>query len=249
MDRRRASRRWTCGTWTSAASAPHYRSPSLHAQAHARRSTRPTTTSTTRAHERQAGRPLRVVERVRVARGARRGVRREVGLGAGQLVRVQRGRRRRVAAPARLGRAALVAGDRRRAPRHAASAPALFDESSFAKIEVAGPGAAAFLESLCDNRVARDVGRITYTQMLNSPRRDRVRLHRHAGGARSCSRSSPAPRSATTTSRGSAGTRRATARCAVSDVTARWACFALWGPRARDVLAPLTPDAAATSPT
>jgi glycine cleavage system aminomethyltransferase T len=28
----------------------------------------------------------------------------------------------------------------------------------------------------------------------------------------------------------------------VSDVTARWACFALWGPRARDVLAPLTPD-------
>ena len=28
----------------------------------------------------------------------------------------------------------------------------------------------------------------------------------------------------------------------VSDVTSRWACFALWGPRARDVLAPLTPD-------
>jgi glycine cleavage system aminomethyltransferase T len=27
-------------------------------------------------------------------------------------------------------------------------------------------------------------------------------------------------------------------RC--SDVTARWACFALWGPRARDILAPLT---------
>jgi 4-methylaminobutanoate oxidase (formaldehyde-forming) len=29
---------------------------------------------------------------------------------------------------------------------------------------------------------------------------------------------------------------------AVTDVTARWACFALWGPRAREVLAPLTPD-------
>jgi len=28
----------------------------------------------------------------------------------------------------------------------------------------------------------------------------------------------------------------------VSDVTSRWACFGLWGPRARDVLAPLTPD-------
>ena len=28
----------------------------------------------------------------------------------------------------------------------------------------------------------------------------------------------------------------------VTDTTSRWACFALWGPRARDVLAPLTPD-------
>src|SRR6201996_2702276 len=43
----------------------------------------------------------------------------------------------------------------------------LFDESSFAKLEVAGPGAAQLLERLCDNRVAGDVGRITYTQMLN----------------------------------------------------------------------------------
>src|SRR5207244_6311375 len=44
---------------------------------------------------------------------------------------------------------------------------ALFDETSFAKIEVSGAGAAEFLERLCDNRVARDVGAITYTQMLN----------------------------------------------------------------------------------
>ncbi len=28
----------------------------------------------------------------------------------------------------------------------------------------------------------------------------------------------------------------------VADVTARFACFALWGPRAREILAPLTPD-------
>ena len=44
---------------------------------------------------------------------------------------------------------------------------ALFDESSFAKLEVSGEGAAVFLESLCANRVARDIGRVTYTQMLN----------------------------------------------------------------------------------
>ena len=36
--------------------------------------------------------------------------------------------------------------------------------------------------------------------------------------------------------------RRATAACTITDTTSRWACFALWGPRARDILAPLTPD-------
>jgi 4-methylaminobutanoate oxidase (formaldehyde-forming) len=118
---------------------------------------------------------------------------------------------------------------------------ALFDESSFAKLEVAGRGAAQFLEALCDNRVAREVGAITYTQMLNSRggiecdftvtrveeelfsivtgtafgNHDLSWIRRHA----------PADGSV---------------RC--SDVTARWACFALWGPRARDILAPLTDD-------
>ncbi|HWD10919.1 MAG TPA: glycine cleavage T C-terminal barrel domain-containing protein, partial [Solirubrobacteraceae bacterium] len=117
----------------------------------------------------------------------------------------------------------------------------LFDESSFAKLEIAGAGAADFLERLCDNRVARDVGAITYTQMLNSRggiecdftvtrveedvfsivtgtafgNHDLSWIRRHAPNDGSV-------------------------RCA--DVTARWACFAVWGPRARDVLAPLTDD-------
>jgi 4-methylaminobutanoate oxidase (formaldehyde-forming) len=117
----------------------------------------------------------------------------------------------------------------------------LFDESSFAKLEIAGPGAASFLERLCDNRVARDLGAITYTQMLNSRggiecdftvtrvaeetfsivtgtafgNHDLswIRRHQPADGSVSC-----------------------------VDVTSRWACFALWGPRARDILAPLTGD-------
>ena len=55
-------------------------------------------------------------------------------------------------------------GAEHRATREAA---AIFDESSFAKLEIEGPGAAALLERLCDNRVAREVGKITYTQMLN----------------------------------------------------------------------------------
>ena len=50
----------------------------------------------------------------------------------------------------------------------AARRAALFDETSFAKIEISGEGAAGFLETLCANHVARDVGAITYTSMLNS---------------------------------------------------------------------------------
>ena len=105
---------------------------------------------------------------VRLAPRARRGVRREVRLGAGELVRAERGAR----ATSRCGRAGWAGkhwspaiGAEHRACREAA---AIFDESSFAKLEVTGPGAADLLERLCDNRVAREVGRVTYTQMLNS---------------------------------------------------------------------------------
>ena len=70
-------------------------------------------------HEREAGRPLRLSPRLPEARGARRGLRREVRLGARELVRAQRRRGRRVAPAARLGGAPLVARDRRGTPRDA----------------------------------------------------------------------------------------------------------------------------------
>jgi sarcosine dehydrogenase len=44
----------------------------------------------------------------------------------------------------------------------------VFDQTSFAKFEVRGRDAGAALEWMCANRVARDVGRLTYTQLLNS---------------------------------------------------------------------------------
>jgi sarcosine dehydrogenase len=44
----------------------------------------------------------------------------------------------------------------------------VFDQSSFAKFELRGSDAAAALEAICSNRVAREPGRLTYTQMLNS---------------------------------------------------------------------------------
>jgi glycine cleavage system aminomethyltransferase T/glycine/D-amino acid oxidase-like deaminating enzyme len=127
-------------------------------------------------------------------------------------------------------------GAEHRACREAA---AIFDESSFAKLEVAGPGAAELLERLCDNRVAREPGRVTYTQMLNSRggiecdftvtrfseelfwivtgtafgNHDREWIRRHLPGDGSAE---------------------------VRDVTPAWACFGIWGPRSRDLLAPLT---------
>jgi len=129
-------------------------------------------------------------------------------------------------------------GAEHRACREAA---ALFDESSFAKLEVSGPGAAEFLERLCDNRVAREVGRIAYTQMLN--RRGGIecdftvtRLEDERFGI------------VTGTAFGShdLGWIRShlpaagSADVRVSDVTSAWACLALWGPRARDVLTECT---------
>jgi len=127
-------------------------------------------------------------------------------------------------------------GAEHRACREAA---ALFDETSFSKIEVIGPGAAAFLEYLCANRVARPPGTITYTQLCNPAggvecdltvtrlAEDRFRivtgtafgnhdlswLRSHLPGDGSVD---------------------------LEDVTSRYACFALWGPNARQILQPLT---------
>ena len=52
--------------------------------------------------------------------------------------------------------------------RHVREAVGLFDQSSFAKYEMSGPDAARALDWICANDVAKPVGRLTYTQLLNS---------------------------------------------------------------------------------
>ena len=118
---------------------------------------------------------------------------------------------------------------------------ALFDFSSFAKIDVRGPGAAAFLEHLCDNHVARSVGALTYTQMLNQDggiecdftvtrlADDRFRIVTGtAFGRHDLSWiQEQAPRDGSVQ---------------VEDVTSAYACIGLWGPRARDILQATTPS-------
>ncbi len=126
----------------------------------------------------------------------------------------------------------------------------LFDESSFAKILITGPDAAAFLEWVCDNQVARGVGDITYTQLLN-----------HRGGIEAdvtvTRLSAQQFLLVTGTAFGShdlawlrTQARRAAADPGVAvqpggvhldDVTGQYVTFALWGPRARDILQTLTP--------
>jgi 4-methylaminobutanoate oxidase (formaldehyde-forming) len=117
----------------------------------------------------------------------------------------------------------------------------LFDESSFAKIEVAGPDAARFLEQACDNEVARAVGTVTYTQALNSR------------GGIECDFTVTRVEDdvfaiVTGTAFGSHDlswlrkqARTIGASVRIVDVTGSRCCFALWGPRARDILQRLTP--------
>ncbi len=121
------------------------------------------------------------------------------------------------------------------------NAVGLFDESSFAKIEVAGPGAAAFLQHLCANNVDRAVGAITYTSMLNS-----------TGGIECDFTVSRLAADRFLIVTGTAFGRHdlswisshlpTDGSVAVRDITASLACYGLWGPRARDVLASVCAD-------
>jgi glycine cleavage system aminomethyltransferase T/glycine/D-amino acid oxidase-like deaminating enzyme len=188
-------------------------------------------------HEREAGRPLRLspaYERLRelgAAFGEKSGWERanwfEPNAERGDGALGPRGWAGRLWSPA--------IGAEHRSCREAV---ALFDESSFAKLDVLGPGAADFLESLCDNRVSRDVGVVTYTQMLNSRggiecdftvtrlAEDRFRIVTGTafGQHDSAWIRSHAPGDGSVV---------------VEDVTSRFACLGLWGPAARELLQPL----------
>ena len=117
----------------------------------------------------------------------------------------------------------------------------LFDLSSFAKFRVEGPDAEAVLQLVSANDVAVPAGRCVYTQWLNArggieadltvtrlsetaflvvtagahQTRDRAWLRRHVPDG---------------------------ARCVVTDVTPAEAVIAVMGPKAREVLQPLTPQ-------
>jgi len=127
-------------------------------------------------------------------------------------------------------------GDEHRACRERV---AVFDQSSFAKFELAGPGAESALQWMCANDIGKPPGRITYTQMLNDrggvecdltvSRLDDEHFYVVTGtGSRTrdfdwISRSLPARDD-----------------LELRDVTEDLAVLALMGPHARDVLASVT---------
>ncbi|MBI4672617.1 MAG: FAD-dependent oxidoreductase [Chloroflexi bacterium] len=115
----------------------------------------------------------------------------------------------------------------------------LFDETSFSKISVRGPGALKLLNYLCDNEMDKPMGAVTYTQMLN-PRggiecdftvtrlaHDEFQIITGAAfGAHDLQHiQTHAPDDGSVI---------------VEDVTSHYACLGLWGPRARDILQRVT---------
>ncbi|MFF0463920.1 GcvT family protein [Streptomyces mexicanus] len=113
---------------------------------------------------------------------------------------------------------------------------ALYDMTALKRLEVTGPGAAAFLERLCTGKIDKSVGSVTYTLLLDHDggiRSDitvaRLARDRFQVGANGnldldwFSRHLPAD-----------GTVQ------VRDITAGTCCIGLWGPLAREVLQPLT---------
>jgi glycine cleavage system aminomethyltransferase T/glycine/D-amino acid oxidase-like deaminating enzyme len=129
-------------------------------------------------------------------------------------------------------------GAEHRATREAV---AIFDETSFAKMEIEGPGAAKAVERLSDNRVARETGKLTYTQMLNS--RGGIECDFTVGRLSE-------DRFSIVTGTAFGNHDREWIRkqlpddgsVQVHDTTSQRACFGIWGPLAREVLQPLTPQ-------
>ena len=120
-------------------------------------------------------------------------------------------------------------------------AAGLFDETSFAKLEVNGPGASGFLQRVAGNDVDRPVGSIVYTQLLDKRGGiqadltvtrlgdDRFLLVTGTayGNHDAAWLRSQVPEDASVE---------------VRDITSARVCFGVWGPRARDIIAPLTGD-------
>jgi glycine cleavage system aminomethyltransferase T/glycine/D-amino acid oxidase-like deaminating enzyme len=129
----------------------------------------------------------------------------------------------------------LVGEEHRAAREHVA----LFDMTSFNKIDVHGPGAFALLQRLADNDIAKPLGSLTYTQFLNEKGGIESDLTITRLGADDF-------RVTTGTAFGAQDMGWLTMHeprdgsVEIKDVTMDYACLGLWGPYARKLLEQVT---------
>ncbi len=125
--------------------------------------------------------------------------------------------------------------------RHVREAAGIFDQSSFAKYELSGPDAADALEWICAGHVAKPLGRITYTQLLNT----RGGIEADLTVARLAGEHFYIVTGTGFRTHDLAWIRDhlpKDAKVELKDVTEHWGTLSLMGPRARDVLAAATRD-------
>ncbi len=115
----------------------------------------------------------------------------------------------------------------------------IFDQSSFAKYELTGPGAAAALDWICANNVTKGPGRLTYTQMLNS----RGGIECDLTVAQLADEHFYIVTGTGFRTHDAAWIRDhlpAGCKATLDDVTEQWGTLSLMGPRSRDVLSAIT---------
>ena len=180
-------------------------------------------------------RPLRTSPVLPAAGRARRGVPRGRRLGAAALVRGQRPAGRGPRVPPRDAWSARYWSPVAAAEAHATrNAVAMYDMTPLKHLEVEGPGALDLLQRLTTNDLAKSVGAVTYTLMLDE-----------AGGVLSdLTVTRVAEQEFQVMANGPLDLdrllREAPPGVSVRDVTGGWCCIGLWGPLAREVLQPLT---------
>lgn len=117
---------------------------------------------------------------------------------------------------------------------------ALFDLSSFGKIEVSGPGALPLLQRLADSDLDKPVGNAVYTQFLNQRGGIEADLTITRLGEDHFRVISGSSFIANDLARIKMHVAAGDEPVEIRDVTLEYACLALWGPRARDVLQAVT---------
>ncbi|WIX84942.1 FAD-dependent oxidoreductase [Amycolatopsis sp. DG1A-15b] len=113
---------------------------------------------------------------------------------------------------------------------------ALYDMTPLKRVEISGPGSLAFLQSLTTNQLDKSVGSVTYTLMLDN-----------AGGIRSdVTVARLEPELFQVGINGNIDVdhfvKHAPPGVQVRDITGGTCCIGVWGPRARDLVQPLSQE-------